>query len=729
MIMATEEQRNRIVSNKRHKIYVAIGVGVGAFLIGAAMPTAKWMGFGQNQIQTFTKNDVSSAVSQLALLSPQARSLEIQEIAENGKPLDRSRARYLLAVDRIQTGQAEAALKDLQGLEKDYQILAPHILQQRAIAYEALGDNDLAEKTWQTLRKNHPDSPVAAEALYKLGQTDPQYWQQAIDQFPSHPRTVEIAIELLKQESNLSAVTDKSLRLIVAQYGLHLADIVNYLDRLSSKYSKTLTPKEWETIGFGYWEKQEYGKAGAAYAKATRTPQNAYRAARGLWLGDQEKKAIAEYKKLIAEFPNSEDTALGLIRLARLVEPKEAIPYLDQVIAKFPQRAAEALLDRAKRLQQLGSKKSAEQARESILSQYSNSDQAAELRWQKAQNRAQAGDLAGAWKWAQRLGIENPESELAPKASFWLGKWAQRLGKLNEAKTAFEYILANYPESYYAWRSAVNLGWDVGDFTTVRSLSPKVVKPQKRSSLSAGSQPLQELHQLGQDQAAWTLWQVEFNNRMDPTVAEQFTDGIIRVGIGDNLDGMFMLTSLSWRTNPEEVAQYQQLKQTTAYAQALYPFPYQDLILNWSKERQLNPLLVTALIRQESRFMPKIKSWVGATGLMQVMPETGEWIAGKTNLKNYNLEQPDDNIKLGTWYLDYTHKEHKNNSMLAVASYNAGPGNVSKWLQRFGWNDPDEFHEKIPFPETKGYVEKVFGNYWNYLRLYNPEISQKLSNI
>jgi soluble lytic murein transglycosylase len=271
------------------------------------------------------------------------------------------------------------------------------------------------------------------------------------------------------------------------------------------------------------------------------------------------------------------------------------------------------------------------------------------------------------------------------------------------------------------------LGWDVGDFTNVRSHNPEVVKPHERSILPAGSKVLHELYQLGQDQKAWDLWQTEFTNRMNPTVPEQFTDGVIRIGVGDKLDGMFMLSSLSWRTKPEEVAQYQELRKTTLYGEALYPFPYQDMILNWSNQRQLNPLLVTALIRQESRFMPKIKSWVGATGLMQVMPETGEWIASKINVKEYNLEKPEDNIKFGTWYLDYTHREYQNNSMLAVASYNAGPGSVSDWLKRFGWNDPDEFHEKIPFPETKGYVEHVFGNYWNYLRLYNPEVANRLN--
>ncbi len=112
---------------------------------------------------------------------------------------------------------------------------------------------------------------------------------------------------------------------------------------------------------------------------------------------------------------------------------------------------------------------------------------------------------------------------------------------------------------------------------------------------------------------------------------------------------------------------------------------------------------------------------------MQVMPATGEWVANKINLKDYSLTNPNDNVNLGTWYLNYTHDEYSSNSLLAIASYNAGPGNVSKWVRKYRVSDPDVFVEKIPFRETKGYVESVFGNYWNYLRIYNPEISQLLN--
>ncbi|NJN86587.1 MAG: lytic transglycosylase domain-containing protein [Leptolyngbyaceae cyanobacterium SL_7_1] len=219
---------------------------------------------------------------------------------------------------------------------------------------------------------------------------------------------------------------------------------------------------------------------------------------------------------------------------------------------------------------------------------------------------------------------------------------------------------------------------------------------------------------------------MEFTNPRQPTVAEQFTDGLMRLGVGDHLDGIFMVSTLDNRTKPEDKEAYQLLKQDLSYWQALYPFLFPQPIAAWSQERQLNPVLVTALIRQESRFEPAIVSSAGATGLMQLMPDTADWVAQQLDLAQIDLNNPQDNINLGTWYLDYTHAEYDNNSLFAVASYNAGPGAVADWIDRFGFSDPDVFVEQIPYPETKGYVESVFENYWNYLRLYNPEVSKQV---
>jgi soluble lytic murein transglycosylase len=144
-------------------------------------------------------------------------------------------------------------------------------------------------------------------------------------------------------------------------------------------------------------------------------------------------------------------------------------------------------------------------------------------------------------------------------------------------------------------------------------------------------------------------------------------------------------------------------------------------VQRWSGKNDLNALLVLALMRQESRFQSKIRSVVGAVGLMQVMPETGAEIARQIGVQQYSLENVEDNIRFGTWYLDHTHELYQGNTLYALASYNAGPGNLDSWLQRFPTQDQDIFIESIPFDETQNYVKKVMENYWNYLRLYNSE--------
>jgi soluble lytic murein transglycosylase len=703
---------------------LALGGVTSAFFL--LSPLDKLPGLGQWLGTEGTDSELShtqTPVLALASVSAVDRATQLETIA-NGKPsLDRNRARYLLAVDRIQQDHGGQALPLLEGLEKDYPVLAAEILGKRAQAYAATGETAQAIATWQDLLKQFPDSPMAAEALYHLSKTDTQYGDQLIQQFPAHPRAVEMAVNRLQQNPK-----QPQLLLLLARNGIYLPDISSVLDRLKTDYAAQLTPEDWQAIGFAYWEIQRYGSAAEAYVKAPPSAINLYRAARGAQLDDRGQTAIQRYQTLLQAFPKEKETGLALLNLGDLVaKPEQAITYLDQAINQFPAQAAAALSKKATLLQNTNSPKTALQLQQRILKEFSDSEAAAELRWRQAEEHMKQGNTQAAWEWAKQLVEENPTSEAAPKAAFWVGKWAAQLGKSAEAQQAYEYVLANYPESYYAWRSAVLTGWDVGDFGTVRQKLPEVVKPAQRSEPLAGSAALKELYRLGQDQESWNHWQVEFTNRVQPTVAEQFTDGLMRLGVNDNLEGIFMLASLEFREPPAERKEYQTIRQQIGYWQALYPFPYMQMIEQWAEQRQLNPMLVTALIRQESRFEPKIRSVAGATGLMQVMPDTADWVATQTNLKQYDLENPQDNINLGTWYLNHTHEEYANNSLFAVASYNAGPGNVAEWISRFGSTDPDRFVEQIPFDETRGYVEAVFGNYWNYLRLYNPEVSQKLA--
>lgn len=705
------------------QIYLIAGAGLCAFLVGgmlsapeAGKTLSKWFNLSQSQPEKLSEaNKSQSVVFRLVSQSLPERAAKLAEIAENGSSPDRERARYLLASDYIETNQGKKALSLLEGLEKEYPVLAPYILLKQAQAQDILGEKAQASDLRQKVLKDYPQDAAVVKAIYLIGL--PKLHEQAIAQFPSHPLTWEIIRKRLRENPN-----QPKLKLILAKYAADEPGITGILDQLAKQ--PQLTTADWDLIASVYWDNNEFAKAASAYTKAPKTAKNLYRRARGLQIDKKRDQAIAIYKQQIQEFPDDEETGTALLRLAEITPGKAAISYLDQIINKFPKQAPQALEQKAKLLESLKDNQAATETWKLLLGRYSNSEEAAEYRWKNALNKAKNRDYVSAWQWAQPIATENPRSILAPRASFWVGKWATLLGKQEDARKAYEYVLSQFPQSYYAWRAASILALDVGDFSNLRLMNPEIIPPQ-RPVPPAGSDTFKELYLLGQDRDAWYEWETAFKNNSQPTVAEEFTEGLMRLAKGENLIGIAKISKLEDREKPEEQAEFAALSQKITYWQARYPFPYFQEIQKWSLSRQLNPLLVTALMRQESMFQPKIKSVVGATGLMQVMPSTAAWIAPQIgmDIKNLNLENPNDNIMLGTWYLDHTHQQYGNNSMLAIASYNAGPGNVAKWLQTIPKQDPDEFVEEIPFGETRNYVRLVFGNYWNYLRLYNPSIS------
>lgn len=664
---------------------------------------------------------INSALARLRTLSPQQRLAQLQQLAQQGTTQEQNQARYMLAADLIQLKQGEEALPWLEGLEERYPLLASHIAVLQAQAQALAGQTNQAKQTWKRILADYPQDPAAAEALFALEQQQSDLWQQAITDFPAHPKTVELAIVQLQQQP-------KQLQplLLIAKHGLYLPNYGDYLTQLTRDFKSQLTPSDWQSIAFGYWEKQLYKEGALAYAQAPQTAQTAYRTARGLQLGGEQQRAIAAYKKMVAAYPQAQETPLALTKLADLARNSgTAQTYIDQAVQlsqdKQPELAAQALLEQNQRLQR--AKQPTQSIQKTLLQKFSATDAAATLRWQLAEQRRQAGDLKAARQLALQIQDQNPQSPLAPTAIFWAGKWAQ---SPDETEKVFQTLWKEHPKSYYAWRAAALSGWAVGDFTSLRALQPQIQQPTTQLPLAAGSPALQELHQLGQAQVAWERWQWEFQNRQQPSLSEQLTDGLLRIGIRDYLDGIYMLANLKIRAQEEGDPQQlvQKWQQHPGFEQALFPLAYVAPVYKWAAQRQLNPLLVLSLMRQESRFQPKIRSVAGAVGLMQVLPETAEWVSNQIDLETYQIDDVEDNINLGTWYLAYTHRNYQDNSMLAIASYNAGPGSVDRWVQETPITDVDVFVEDIPFPETKNYVKSVSENYWNYLRLYNPQLQK-----
>ena len=159
----------------------------------------------------------------------------------------------------------------------------------------------------------------------------------------------------------------------------------------------------------------------------------------------------------------------------------------------------------------------------------------------------------------------------------------------------------------------------------------------------------------------------------------------------------------------------------------VYMWPYQREIVTYSQKNRVDPFLVAAVIKNESRFKPGAVSGVGAIGLMQIMPDTGGWIAKQMGLKNYELQSlynPETNIRMGCWYLSELHHEFKGNLILLMIAYNAGRGNTHAWMEANGWDYDFGDIARIPYADTRHYVAKVMQDRDEYYRLYKDKISQ-----
>lgn len=154
----------------------------------------------------------------------------------------------------------------------------------------------------------------------------------------------------------------------------------------------------------------------------------------------------------------------------------------------------------------------------------------------------------------------------------------------------------------------------------------------------------------------------------------------------------------------------------------VYPLEYDYMVRQYAYTNGVRPSLVAAVVLAESKFNQQAASHSGASGLMQIMPETGEWIAEEMGLHNFTPDRLNDvstNLRMGTWYLAYLLKEYDGNTILALAAYNAGRGHVDKWMSDYGWDKNFSEIDSIPFSETREYVRVVMQNEERYHALYD----------
>ena len=293
------------------------------------------------------------------------------------------------------------------------------------------------------------------------------------------------------------------------------------------------------------------------------------------------------------------------------------------------------------------------------------------------------GDWPAALHWLDRL---PPEERDSPRWQYWRGRALESLGQIEPAQSIYRRI-ANQRD-YYGFLAADRLGVSYAMTNTPLSVSPTEL--DALLARSPGLQRARELYILGREWEADAEWR-QATQAFDPATLKQAARLAHRWG---------------W---------YHQAIITIARAEhwddleLRFPLAYHDEVVANAKADAMDPAWIYAVIRQESAFRADARSPVGALGLMQMMPATGQQIAQDLQdaVDTPNLRQPETNIRYGAHYLRRMLERLQDNPTLATAAYNAGPNKVMQWLPADHPVPADVWAETIPYRETRAYVQRV----------------------
>ena len=191
----------------------------------------------------------------------------------------------------------------------------------------------------------------------------------------------------------------------------------------------------------------------------------------------------------------------------------------------------------------------------------------------------------------------------------------------------------------------------------------------------------------------------------------------------------YLLKYLPKLLNWDTITSHQ--KKYTNIWKSYYPLAYKEDVFKISKNLKIDPYFVLSIMRIESRYDKHALSYVGAQGLMQIMPYTSLQIArriGHIDFKIEDMWKPKINIAYGAWYLKQLLQLYENSPILAATAYNAGPVATNSWINRCNKCEFDEFIESIPYKETRRYVKNIIKTYARYYRIYEDRQNLDISS-
>lgn len=316
--------------------------------------------------------------------------------------------------------------------------------------------------------------------------------------------------------------------------------------------------------------------------------------------------------------------------------------------------------------------------------------------------KARAALRAGDWKLVKST-IESMPPVLAKDAAwiYWLGRAYRADGRNDDAQKLFESIADQ--TNFYGQLALEELGRKITIPPRAQPVTAEEIAPMAENQGFRRALKFFDLNLRFEGYREWN-WELRKMNERQHLAAAEFARQ------KEVLDRM---VNTSDRTKSE-----------FDFTQR-FPSPFRDAMRAATERLGLDMAWVYGLIRQESRFVHNARSHVGASGLMQLMPATAQFVARKIGLDGYSRDQVTDintNIVLGTNYLNMVLNDLEGSQAMATAAYNAGPGRPRAWrstLQRAV--EGAIFAESIPFNETRDYVKKVLSNATYYAALFESK--------
>lgn len=535
-------------------------------------------------------------------------------------------------------------------------------------------DRMKAQKHFKNIIKKYPTSDYAIASEYYLGLLE-------VENLPENDKKLARAKDraLINFKTYIQKAPD-------GRFAVKSVEEIKKLDLPLKNYDNLLIAK-------AYYANGDYEKAQEYLNKTTLAESWADFAKNEYKLGNADK---AKYY-----------TNYGLKDYASTVEPKEIYTIIDNYVALFPTRR-EGITS----LVNAGYKSTGadyisylncnevvvsnykEACFRTLYEKYPNGQFSADSLY----NLFMAKYIQKKYYDAQRLGFLHlkkfPNVKSSPAVTYFMGRIANKLKHYDSANNYYKQVVAKYPDSYYAYRANYNLYKDDGALPFV-DISPKpVVFPYKKSlennlvirlALLKDYDLVEELCKKDKFIQSWIAYQ-KGNYTISTILARNaMEEMIVKPSFED----------LRWRL--------------------VYPLHYFEIVD--SVKASNNPIILQSIIKEESHFNPLAKSFVGASGLMQLMPVTYSEITKNRGISG-DIFNPESNIKAGSAYYGNLKKVLGNKDLYAISAYNGGIGSVTSWFSKLVYNDTDEFVEQIPYPETKNYVKKVLRSYWVYGNIY-----------